>query len=140
MDLWNVLYFVIFCLACYGVYAIFNRDRFKLFILGCQFMINRFRKPSLIIKKCTNHLEFAYMDNGKPKTLLIPTNLARSFDASQCEVTINYIDGTTRDLVQDCIIPILVTASDLGATSITVYNTASGEERTYTGRNPVLYF
>lgn len=140
MDLWNILYFMIASCVCYGIYAFYNHQRFKIFILGCRFMINRLVRPSTSIKRSSKYLEIAYTENGKPKTLLIPTNLSQAFAASQCEVVIHYDHGSSKDLIQDCDIPILVTANDLGARSITVYNTATGEERMYTGNNPVLYF
>ena len=105
-------------------------------------MIVRIKKYfglDITLTRHPNYLELSYNENGEDKQILIPLRKEQIYTAMQCEVDIVYRDDRTIRLKQDTAIPIMITAYDIGAKCIKIFNKFNYQYREFFANQPIEY-
>lgn len=105
-----------------------------------------------VVEKFDNYMTITYydQDDDKMRKVFLPLRMDNVLAVNECKVEAficnrsdngsNSSDHKVVTIVQDPEIPILVTASNLGAEYILVHNNFNGEEKHFKGEEPVECF
>lgn len=102
-------------------------------------------KNTNVVEKFDNYMTVSYFDkdDGKIRKVFLPLRMDNVLSMNECKIEAFYSDEKGERIVtikQDPEIPVLVTASSMGAKYILVHNVFNGEEKIFKDEEKVECF
>ena len=140
-----MIYIVVLCAVCFLIYKkrkIIKLKKYKLLVSVTKYYLQKKISylKSILSGYCITYSDnYAIITTRGSKKIYIPYNILKKYEMNRLKVNLVTSDGIYVDITQQCGIPYMLTAHQLGGTHIKIENNTSGISKIYSAHETPMY-